>query len=259
MERFQKGYIATLIILIIAVAAVAGYYFYVHDQGQVAVSPNQEGCQIMPYTGTTQLNKLTDYINGVQDVRGGIICKYSINPALPEFTFHFVGGETNTLSKLEIMEGTSTKIVQTINESIPIYPESADVLQNIIVPVDANFDGYKDIPIATGCGATGNCSYDFFVYNPVKNIFTRDEFFSGLGTFGVDAVDKQITSSYNSSVADWEVDTYQFANGKYILIEKKTSTWNREDGADGSTATVRQYEFKSGQLRLVSSTTSALE
>jgi len=60
-------------------------------------------------------------------------------------------------------------------------------------------------------------------------------------------------------VADWEVDTYQFANGKYILIEKKTSTWNREDGADGSTATVRQYEFKSGQLRLVSSTTSALE
>jgi hypothetical protein len=210
-----------------------------------------EGCTLLPYTGKIPLNQVPYYTSGDPDFRGGMVCHFVINPALPIFTFRFIGQADSSLGNIEITEGSSTKVLQTIDEDI--YPDAIApaVYQAILMPVDANFDGYEDLPILTGCGATGNCTFDFYLYDPMTNQFVYNSFLSGLGTFHVDSSTRQIIANSNESYADWENDTYQYENGQYILIEKQISTGQSDD-----MATVQVYQLQGGKMVLTSSTTS---
>ena len=214
-----------------------------------------EGCILLPYTGTVPLNKLPYYSEGDEDLRGGMVCKFIINPKLPIFTFNFIGKEDNTLSAIKITEGSSPKVIQTINEDIDLDAISPATSKDIFTPVDANFDGYKDLPILTMCGATGNCGYDFYLYDPNINQFLNNSFLTNMGTFQIDSSKQQITAISNSSVADGENDIYQYKNGQYILIEKDVSTWNR----DNNTVIFQIYKLKDGKMDLFSSTTEPFD
>jgi hypothetical protein len=172
---------------------------------------------------------------------------------LPLFTFHFAGRADNTFGDLEITAGADADIIQTIeNTTDPSLVAPARV-QSVLAVVDADFDGYQDLQLLNQCGATGNCSYDFYIYDPKANQFVRNDFLSNLGTPSFDEAKKQVTTRSNSSASDWQNETYQYENGgHYTLIHREVSTWDR----DRNTVTVSTYELRNGQMELVDSKTT---
>ena len=97
---------------------------------------------------------------------------------------------------------------------------------------------------------TGNCSYNFYLYDPKTNRFVPSGFLSGLGTPGFDQAKKQVTTNWNSSAYDTSNETYQHENGdRYTLIKKQVSTRNR----NRRTVTVSTHELRNGQMELAGS------
>jgi hypothetical protein len=208
------------------------------------------GCKLDPSAGTTALSDLPNYFAGEEDLRGGMTCTFHIDSKLPPFVFHFEGHPDNSLGNLEIRRGSD--IIQTIDNTTDpsaIYPASA---KKVLIAVDANFDGYKDLQLLSNCGATGNCSYDFYLYDPKAQQFVHNEFLSSMTTPEFDWEKKQVTSTSNSSANDWEKNTFQYKDGDYTLIHKEESIWDR----DKDVVTLNTYDLRDGQLQLVSSTTN---
>jgi protocatechuate 3,4-dioxygenase beta subunit len=209
-----------------------------------SVSENQrQGCAALPYEG----KQPEDQVPPDPDFRGGMLCRYVINPKLPLFTFRFVAEGDNPLGKIEVSEGESTQVIQTIPYSgNPLSGGLPDPLHNILNPVDANFDGYKDLPLLTGCGAVGNCTYEVYLYDPATNRFVYNSFLSGLTMLEFDPQDKTVTSYYHLSAGDGSSATYQYRNGQYVLIEKWESSWDRANGI----ITKKTYELRDGKMEL---------
>jgi hypothetical protein len=278
----RRGFAPVIILLIVAGLLLVGgiWYYKTHEALSLPMTPSttpsqtssnptvinesntttaqSQGCTLLPYTGTVPLSQVSYYNPGDPDWRGGMDCKFIVNPNLPIFTFHFIGNSDNTLGNIEITEGTSSQIVQTIQEGAPgeygiSYDDTLTNATATLTLVDTNFDGYQDLQIRNDCGATGNCSYDFYLYNSSTNQFVHNSFLSNLGTPTFDAGKKQVMTSSNSSVADWEEDTYQYGgSGQYGLVRKVVSTWDRNNNV----ATVDTYGLQDGQMELINSTTS---
>ncbi len=209
-----------------------------------------EGCTLLPYTGTIPFNQAQYYSLGeLEDLRGGMVCKFVINPQLPIFTLSFAGQADNTLGDIIITEGTSTKVIQTIPNTTS-YDATLTKAENTIVPVDANFDGYKDLPILNQCGGTGNCSYDFYLYDPTTNHFTKNSFLSGLGTFSIDSSKQEVNTTGNGSYCYWGSGTYQYHNATYTLVQEISSN------CDNVSTTVATYQLQNGKMQLMHSTTT---
>lgn len=216
---------------------------------------DKESCELLPYTGEIPVSKLPYYVPDQPDLRGGVVCRYRISTDLPLFIFHFLGKPDNTLGELEITEEPSTTIVQTIEQFTDwgMVSSASELEKNLLTPVDANFDGYKDLQILSNCGATGNCSYDFFLYDPVTNQFVHNEFLSNnLCSPEFDAKKKQITTHSNGSASDWQNDTYQYEGSHYTLIRQEISSWDRK----AEKVTVNTYELRNGKMELVDSETN---
>jgi hypothetical protein len=212
-----------------------------------------EGCKLAAYTGTIPITHLQYYAAGDEDFRGGMTCTFRINPKLPLFTFRFAGQEDNTFGDIDITAGTSSEVIQTIeNTTDPNAIAPAKAL-SVLAVVDANFDGHQDLQLLSQCGGTGNCSYDFYLYDPKANEFVHNDFLSSLSTPSFDQAKKQVTTSSNGSASDWQNETYQYENdGRYTLIHREVSTWDRDKG----TVTVSSYELRNGKMELVDSTTN---
>jgi hypothetical protein len=217
-----------------------------------AVEVEADFCKLDPSTGDPPLSDLPNYFAGAEDLRGGVTCTFRIKADRPPFTFHFEGHPDNSLGNLEIHEGPNSEITQTIDNTTDpgeIYPTPA---KNMLIAVDANFDGYNDLQLLSNCGATGNCSYDFYLYDPKVGQFIHNEFLSTLTTPSFDSAKKQVMSTSNGSANDWQSETYQFKDGEYTLVHKEESVWDR----DKSVVTVNTYDLRDGKLQLVSSTTN---
>ena len=210
-----------------------------------------EGCKLQPYKGTTPLDQVQYYSPGEEDLRGGMTCTFRINTTLPLFTFHFAGKEDNTFGDIEVTEGTSSKILQTIENTTDPGLIMPAKMKDVLTAVDANFDGYKDLQLLSNCGATGNCSYDFYLYDPKANQFVHNDFLTSLTSPSFDQAKKQVTTHSNSSAADWNTETYQYRDGQYTLIYRQESSWDR----DGQVVTVNTYELRNGKMVLTDSTT----
>jgi hypothetical protein len=222
-----------------------------YDSG---TSGRGEGCKLGTYAGTTPLSQVPYYVAGEEDLRGGMTCTFRINSKLPLFTFHFSGqAESDSFGDLDITQGSSSEVIQTIeNTTDPgsIVPAKA---QSVLTTVDANFDGYEDLQLLSQCGGTGNCSYEFYLYDPKTNQFVHNDFLSNLATPSFDPAKKQVTSSSNSSVNDWQNAIYQYAHDRrYTLIHRQVSAWDRKS----RTVTVSTYELRNGQMALVNSKTT---
>jgi hypothetical protein len=212
-----------------------------------------EGCKLAPYTGAIPLSQVQNYFAGEEDLRGGMTCTFRINSKLPLFTFHFLGQPDNTFGDLDIAEGTRTEVIQTMEDTTDPGLITPTPIQSVLTTVDANFDGYQDLQLLIQCGGTGNCSYDFYLYDPKANEFVHDDFLSGLSTPSFDQAKKQVTTSSNGSASDWQNETYRYENdGRYTLIHREVSTWDRDKG----TVTVSSYELRNGKMELIDSTTN---
>jgi hypothetical protein len=218
----------------------------------ISESTTGEGCRLRAYTGSTPLEKLPYYFKGEEDLRGGMTCQFRIHPDLPVFIFHFPGQPDNTFGDIEISEATSGKEIQTIENSTEPGVVEPSAVKDVLQVVDANFDGYKDLQILIQCGGTGNCSYNFYLYDPKAGQFVLDKFLSDLSTPSFDAAKKQVTSSSNSSYADWQSATYQYKDGQYTLIHREVSEWDRVK----KSVTVSTYELRGGKMQLVNSETT---
>jgi hypothetical protein len=270
MRKKIIAVICTLLLLVLFLPAGASLCFAQHPappaRNQEAGAPNStpvasdssslqpsEGCKLGTYTGTVPLSQLQYYSSGDEDLRGGMICTFRVNSNLPLFTFHFPGQVDNTFGDLDITMGTSSEVIQTIENTTDPNAIAPAKAQSVLTMVDTNFDGYQDLQILSQCGATGNCSYNFYLYDPKKEEFVRNDFLSDLGTPSFDAKKKQVTASSNGSVSDWQNETYQHENGgQYTLIHREVSTWDR----DHKTVTVSTYELRNGRMQLVDSKTA---
>ncbi len=207
-------------------------------------SPSQrEGCSLLPYEG----KQPEDQSPLNPDLSGGMVCRFFINPNLPLYTFRFVADGDNPVGKIEISEGESAKVIQTISYSgEPAMGGFPDPLHNVLNPADANFDGYKDLPLLTGCGAVGNCTYEFYLYDPASNRFVPNALLSGLVMPEIHPQDKTVTTYTHMSAFDGSGETYQYRNGQYVLIEKWESTWDREKDI----VTTKTYKLLDGKMQL---------
>jgi len=209
-----------------------------------------EGCKLLPYAGKVPLDQVPNYFDGEEDFRGGMTCTFSIHPKLPAFTFYFIGRENNSFGDIEVREENNSNVIQTIqNETDPglVTPQP---VEDVLATVDANFDSYNDLQILSNCGGTGNCSYDFYLYDPAANKFIHNDFLSNLSSPGFHDENKQVTTHSHGSASDWENDTYQYEEGRYTLIRQEISSWDR----DKDVVTLSTYELRNGKMELVSKT-----
>jgi hypothetical protein len=224
------------------------------EKSGLSTSPSAdqaEGCKLHPYTGKTPLNQMPNHVTGAEDLRGGMTCRFRIHPKGPVLVFHFAGKDDNSFGNLEIQQESGI-VIQTIeNETDPgaVTPATA---QTVLQAVDANFDGYKDLQLLSNCGATGNYSYDFYLFDPASGRFVHNDFLTNLTSPSFDAATGQVTSSSNSSASDWETETYQHKDGQYTLIRKQTSEWDR----DRHVVNLKTYERRNGRLELIDSSST---
>jgi hypothetical protein len=266
-KRFVAIIIALVLVVILVITGTVWYY-ETHqakfspptNEGSstsIALISQKEGCSLLSSSSTVLLSTVSDYTS--EDMRGGMMCEFIINPKLPVFNFHFMGEPDNTLGDIEITEGTSTNIIQTIQNTTD-YDATFRDPKNTLTIVDTNFDGYGDLSILNNCGGTGNCAYDFYLYDPITSQFIYNSFLSNLGTPSFNDVKKQVVTSWNTSAADHENDTYQYQNGQYVLVEKQVSTWNRNDtSTSDGTITLQTFKFKNGAMELINSTTTPFD
>ena len=245
-----------IIWLVVMIGLLAAFCYFVKPDpgfegvGQAAAPTDfdkrPEGCELLPYSGVEN----RDPGDTTQDVRGGMVCALTISPNVPQFIFNFVGTEDNTIHKVAVSSVGDPKLVQTLDIDIDtraLYPQEFEGIQL----VDANADGYYDLSIKNQCGATGNCTYAFYLYDPKTDRFVPNEFLSG--DFNPEfSPNGDVTFSGNSSARDNSSMTYRYENGEYMLIRKRESIWNRDD----DTLTENTYELQEGEMKLISSTTT---
>jgi hypothetical protein len=221
-------------------------------KAQAGPENKSENCTILPYKDTPRFNLMPPFPPfGGQDIRGGMICKFRINPKLPVFTFRFVAKDNNPWGEIEIGEGDSGGIIQTIPNRSDAYTESIFPFR-VLTPQDANFDGYKDLPLLIQCGAVGNCTYDFYLYDRAKGRFVYNSFLSHLVGPEIDSGNQQVHTSYHLSSGDWWESTYEYREGHYVEIQRVVSSWDRKN----NTTTEKVYELSHGKMQLIKSTTS---
>ena len=107
-----------------------------------------------------------------------------------------------------------------------------------------NFDGYHDLSILNNCGATGNCNYDVWLFNPQKNIFVENSELSNLTSPSLDPKTKTITESSNWSAVGYSQATYKFGDdGKLILIHSF-----KQDSNDFKSCTQTTGDLINGEI-----------
>lgn len=87
---------------------------------------------------------------------------------------------------------------------------------------DMNFDGFPDFGLVSDCG-NRNCSFDWFLYNPVSGQFEASPALSEIGYAQVqlDHQRKTLTFTSPGSFRSGDVNTYKWKNGELVLIRQE--------------------------------------
>jgi len=176
------------------------------------------------------------------DLEDGMDCSFHVNASTAAFTLHFAGRPDNTLGDIEVRQ--AGKVIQTITgHEVNLNGLAPAGLDLEVSAIDANFDGYQDLELLSDCGATGNCDYDFYLYDPRDNRFVYSKFLSGLTSPSFDAAEKRVVTTWNTSPSDGASSTYEFRNGDYVEIERVEMSHSGTD----------TYKQRKGKLVLVKS------
>lgn len=81
---------------------------------------------------------------------------------------------------------------------------------------DVNSDGYRDLRLLNTSGAS-NTTFDYWIYNPVKDIFEKDPVLQNIGQAEFDKQNKTITGVINYGYNRYVKAAYKHTQDKYIL------------------------------------------
>lgn len=126
---------------------------------------------------------------------------------------------------------------------------------------DFNFDGYKDISLPVSCGATGNVSYNAWLFNPSTGTFVLNKELSNvLANWEIHPRAKEITMYWTGGLAGrlYTKETYEFRHGKLVKVRDEEQKLKDDDELDKE-AESHKYHFvkiirqrKNGKMALVS-------
>ncbi len=129
-----------------------------------------ENCGITPYKGSAH----NVDVSIETDIRGGVQCQFSINMDLPEYSFRLISDpQKNIITKIEVVRGDESTPNQTLIVPESMEPPYRDA--GFFAAEDVNSDGYKDIKLLMWWGVTGNKGYQYWLFDPSKNIFVMDK------------------------------------------------------------------------------------
>ena len=177
----------------------------------------------------------------ISDIKVDTTFIIKVNPKLAPFIVHFsafaVQYDKNNpyfgkiYYTVEIKKNKNGKLIQTIKSDnwLPDDPLSYDYgyddrpIQEAMA-VDINFDGYKDLRFLTGAGSNAyavNQTYDYYVYNPIKNKFVYNEDISILHN-PIPFPKENIVRSYLRNAfsgTDGTISEYKWSKNKLILLQ----------------------------------------
>lgn len=169
--------------------------------------------------------------------------------------------EVNSYPSLPVNTcGYSVKLICFGNgrKQIKLYDKKASLIQTLMLKntdaetnpyasvsfIDMNFDYYPDLKVNYGCGGSGNCIDEFWLYEPEKRQFQYHEKLSTLVSATAYPREKRIESYYRSGIHLQVLEDYAFRNNKLILM--------REEAVNSDTEfTHRVYERVGDSMKLV--------
>jgi len=172
-----------------------------------------------------------------EDLSKGRTFTFTIAPQLPVFRFKLIpnvqpddqyGNARSTIREIEVYAGDSAKPLQMLTgcdlrEAGPPFKGS-----NFFLARDMNFDGYKDIFLVTGQGATGNRSGCAWIYDPKANRFEYNDAFSQLDRFWLEPATHTIFTFANGGQVGFvhTAQRYKVEGNSLQLIWSENQDWD---------------------------------
>lgn len=129
------------------------------------------------------------------------------------------------------------------NEVQKIQVEQNFLPDSSITVEDMNFDGHLDIKITSFIADNGDINFSCWLYNPNTKKFEQNEQLSYFYNPIFKQKTKQvITGGKGEDLGIHKSETYQYQDGKYLLIESKTTDMNK-DGEE----TITKYKIVDGE------------
>lgn len=158
-----------------------------------------------------------------------------IGQELPEFTLTFHGKWTRKpkttyeyyyLSNIEVMDSSSSKIIQTIAHN--------DEFNGAVYLPDLNQDGYLDLMVQSDYGATGIYTCEVHIFQPKLMRFKRHALLSNMSSVSLDE-DSKLIAAYNRWGGYGEFREYfKMEKGGALMLEKvEWKEWDPRNSETG--------------------------
>jgi hypothetical protein len=172
-----------------------------------------------------------------EDLSQGRTFRFSINPALPSFVFKLrphlqptdeFGNSQSTIQDIEVYRDRSATPFQHLTGCDLEGMEPPGAAAKFFLAEDINFDGYKDIYLETGHGATGNESGCVWLYDPATQRFDFSQAFSDLSRFWLDPSTKTIFTFERGGMLGFvhSAQKYAVEKNRPVLIRSETQDWD---------------------------------
>ncbi len=199
---------------------------------------------------------LSDLLKNTQN-KQPVSLEYKIHEQLPSYFFtldvnrnaDLTTGESvdPTIEQIDISTSQSNGVIQTLKVSQPIPLADFDFYFAV---EDVNFDVYQDISLISSWGATGNTSYNYWLFNPQSGQFEYHEQLSQLVSPYADPNTKTITSFWMGGRMGsiYEELTFRFEGNELKLIRQESQDWIEDNNHFLKVI----KELRNGQLETIS-------
>ena len=228
----RKGFAPIIILLVIAGILIIGgaYYYAIHKQttasGQAVPPPptsttsSSSGTSLPPVATSTNSSATSNASTSSSTAQVGAFTVVT-NCVMDQQA----GG--NIITQINIFKGN------TLTQTIPARFDTEIYACQKVQSQDINFDGYPDIMLNTGHGATGNENYNFWIYStstgqfgcPYKAAYGADACTLGGDKYPVfNTASDTIATHWNDGCAGacTTSETFQIINGQMVLIKDVT-------------------------------------
>jgi hypothetical protein len=172
-----------------------------------------------------------------EDPSGGRSFTFAIASNLPLFEFKLIpdeqppdqsGNAESTIRDIEVYRGDSSRAFQHLTGCDLDEMEPPGRGSEFFTAEDVNFDGYKDIFLETGHGATGNEGGCVWLFNPVTGSFDYSKEFSGLDRFWLDPSTKTILTYERGGMLGFAYGAgiYAVLGNRPVLIRSEFQDWD---------------------------------
>lgn len=128
--------------------------------------------------------------------------------------------DVNALSALQLVVTGETSRFKA--QTFPLAEIASDL---VLESVDVNFDGYQDFRVLVALGATGNRSYRYWLFHPVKGQFEVSPALDDLNITEIDAKTKTLSGSWNGGADSRMYSVYHWEAGKCLrVLERQLGT-----------------------------------